>query len=79
MTEDQPKRVSKSASTLASALMIPLLFSGMYGSAFGIGLGGGGRSSYMERHDPDREKTQEDLKHIEAARQKRERKAKKKL
>ena len=44
--------------------------------AGGALMGGfGRRSAYAERHDPDREKTPEDLANIEAARLKRERKA----
>lgn len=36
---------------------------------------GGGRSSYAERHDPNRPKTPEDLERMEAARLRREKKA----
>lgn len=42
----------------------------------GCGLGYFGTSSYAERNDPSRPKTPSDLKHMEAAQRKRERKAK---
>lgn len=63
------KRRSKASTILALTSL--LAGSGFY-------LGGPGPSSADIRHDPNREKTEADLKHMEAARLKRERKQKKK-
>jgi len=49
-----------------------LAMTAMMAGSFGMG---GGRSSSAERHDPDREKTPEDLERMAAAQRKRERKA----
>ena len=65
---DIPRR--RSGSKMAGILAVTAMLAGSHG--FGIG---GGRSSYAERHDPNRPKTPEDLKHMEDAQRKRDRKA----
>lgn len=50
-----------------------LAMTAMLAGSFGMGYGG--RSSSAERHDPDREKTPEDLERMAAAQRKRDRKA----
>lgn len=72
------KRVERPPSTTPkqkprSSSMIGLLaMTAMLAGSLGIG---GGRSSAMERNDPNREKTPEDLERMETAQRKRDRKA----
>lgn len=66
------RKMSSGSAAMRLAMTIPFA-----AAAMGMFACGGGYSSYDERHDPSREKTAEDLKHIELAKQKRERKAKK--
>jgi hypothetical protein len=63
-----PRRQSKSVMGLL-AMTSMLAACGMYG------MGGGGRSSYAERHDLDRPKNPEDMERMAAAQRKRDRKA----
>ena len=63
-----PKRRS------GSGMMGLMAATAMLAGAFGFGMGGG-RSSYAERHDPDREKTPEDLERMAAAQRKRDQRA----
>ena len=79
------KRVN--VESLSNWLMVPVVkrkrgfgamglmaMTSLLAASCGFGIGGG-RSAYSERNDPDRPKTPEDLKRMEAAQRKRDRKA----
>lgn len=74
MRVDLPDAPAPKPPRRKSALMGILAATAMLAGSYGFGMGGG-RSSAMERNDPNREKTPEDLERMAAAQRKRDRKA----